>query len=295
MKTSIIIPSRNERFLPNTVGEVLSKARGEIEVLAVLDGYWPDPPLPADPRLHVLHRGKAQGMRPGINAAASVARGDFLMKLDGHCMLAEGFDEALKANCEENWVVVPRRHRLDAEAWKVDDGGKAAIDYHYLSYPLERPDVETYGLHGTPWPERARTRAAIELDDEMSSQGSCWFMSRKWWDRMIGPMEVENYGTFVQEFQEVGLKTWLGGGEVKVNKRTWYAHLHKGTKYGRGYTISRNDHAKGTAFCAKHWMLDLWKERKRDLRWLIERFAPVPGWPVDLDEAFARAREAYAS
>ena len=132
------------------------------------------------------------------------------------------------------------------------------------------------------------------LDDEMSSQGSCWFTTRAWWERMLGPMEVQNYGTFVQEFQEIGLKTWLGGGEVKVNKRTWYAHLHKGKKYGRGYTINRNDHLNGMRFCNRYWMLDQWRDREHDLRWLIERFAPVPTWPTDLDEAFAKARNVYA-
>jgi len=38
-------------------------------------------------------------------------------------------------------------------------------------------------------------------------------------------------------------------------------------------------------------MLDLWTERKRDLRWLIEHFSPVPTWPEDLDQAFFEARK----
>ncbi|NOT28823.1 MAG: glycosyltransferase family 2 protein [Planctomycetes bacterium] len=294
MKVSILIPSRNERFLPQTVADVLSKARGEVEVIVILDGYWPEPPLLQDSRLNVIHRGAARGMRPAINAAASIAKGDYLMKLDGHCMVAEGFDEALKAECADNWVVVPRRHRLDAENWSRTDYGKPPIDYHYLSYPLEHPDDISCGLHGAVWPERTKSRTAILMDDEMSSQGSCWFTSRAWWQRMLGPMEVQNYGTFVQEFQEIGLKTWLGGGEVKVNKRTWYAHLHKGKKYGRGYTINQSDHLTGARFCNRHWMLDQWHDRKHDLRWLIEKFAPVPTWPTDLDEAFARARKVYA-
>ncbi len=30
------------------------------------------------------------------------------------------------------------------------------------------------------------------------------------------------------------MRTWLGGDQVKVNKRTFYAHLRKGKTYGRG-------------------------------------------------------------
>ena len=40
---SVIIPSRNEVFLQQTIDDVLRNAVGEIEVIAVLDGYWPEP------------------------------------------------------------------------------------------------------------------------------------------------------------------------------------------------------------------------------------------------------------
>lgn len=292
MKVSVIIPSRNERFLAPTVEDVLRNARGDVEVIVVLDGYWPDPPLKEDKRLHIIHRGKARGMRPAINAAAVLAKGDYLMKLDAHCMVAPGFDEDLKAECDHDWIVVPRRFPLDPENWRVQNSRKPPIDYHFLSYPLAQENPLT-GLHGSPWRERAEGREEILLDDEMSSQGSCWFMSRAHWER-LGPMEIERYGNFIQEFQELGLKTWLGGGAVKVNKRTWYAHLHKGKTYGRGYWISKQEQDAGADFAMRYWMLDRWAERKRDLRWLIEKFSPVPTWPADLDEAFARARRAFA-
>lgn len=293
MKVSVLIPSRNERFLARTIEDVLAKARGDLEVIVTLDGYWPQPPLVEDPRLHLIHRGKARGMRPGINAAAALAKGDFLLKLDGHCMVAEGFDVQLAADCPQDAVMVPRRHRLDADAWAIKDEGRPPIDAHYLSYPFEREGDVTCGLHGAEWRERAKARKEVLVDEEMSSQGSCWIMSRAQWQR-IGPLDVENYGTFVQEFQEIGCKTWLGGGQVLVNKRTWYAHLHKGKEHGRGYTISVNDHRRGHEFCTRFWMLDQWADRVHDLRWLIERFAPVPTWPDDLDLAFAVARQRLA-
>lgn len=289
-KVSVLIPSRNERFLEPTVKGVLEKAAGDVEVVVVLDGYWPDPPLPSDDRLILIHRGQARGMRPAINAAVEVARGDYLMKLDAHCLLDEGFDEKLQADCDGDWIVVPRRYSLDAENWCIQAKGRSPIDAHFLSYPF-RPDDGIGGLHGSPWNARSRERIDVLLDDELSSQGSCWFMSREHWEQRLGDMEIEHYGNFIQEFQELGLKTWLGGGQVKVNKKTWYAHLHKGKKYGRGYFISKGEMASGADFATHYWMLDKWEKRVHDLRWLIEKFAPVPTWPEDLDEAFQRARK----
>jgi glycosyltransferase involved in cell wall biosynthesis len=287
-RVSIIIPSRNERFLDPTVRDLLAKSRGDIELVVVLDGYWAAPPLPNDKRIKIIHFGDSQGMRPGINAATKVATGQYFLKCDGHTMWDEGYDEKLKAcYAEDNWVVVPRRYALDAEKWCWNtDNPKYPIDYHYLSYPFEKPDDPDCGMHGTEWRKRRDERKDILFDDEMSSQGSGWFMSRQHWEKRIGPLDIANYGNFIQEFQEVGLKTWLGGGAVKVNKATWYSHLFKGRRYGRGYTMGGTNHVKGAAYCVDYWMNDRWDKRVHDLRWLIEKFSPVPTWPADLDEAF---------
>lgn len=278
-RVSIIIPSCKERFLPQTIHDLLSKAHGDVEIIAVLDGYWPDPRIVEDRRVILLHRGVQLGMRAGINAAVQVARGEYLLKIDAHCMVADGYDMTLRADCADNWVVVPRRYSLDPEAWAIKQTGKAPVDAHYLSYPYEAGRAGV-GLHGTVWGDRQRARQHVLIDDEMSSQGSCWFMTRAWWDRRFGALDATHYGSFIQEFQEIGCKTWLGGGEVKVNKQTWYAHLHKGKEYGRGYFISKGEMSEGSKFAVVHWMNDQWADRQRDFRWLVEHFWPVPGWPT---------------
>lgn len=274
-KVSVVIPTRNEQFLSATIDDVFNKARGEIEVVVYLDGYKPDPPLKERPGL-VLLFGPAVGMRGGINAAAAAATGEYLCKSDGHNMFAEGFDEVLKKDCLDDWVVVPRRKSLDAEKWDILQNGKSPVDYHYLSYPLLKP--EEIGMHGVVWRDRARERINIMIDDEMSSQGSCWFMKKTYFERFNGLPE-EGYGNFVQEFQQVGNRTWLSGGRVVVNKNTWYAHLHKGKTYGRGYSISQRAMIRGGLWSADYWLNNRMPDRKYDLEWLIDKFSPVPGWP----------------
>jgi glycosyltransferase involved in cell wall biosynthesis len=286
-RVTAIVPSRNERFLVPTVKDLLSRAEGDIEVLVVLDGYW-NHDLPADARLKILHHGQARGMRPAINAAVQMSTGRYLLKCDAHTMWDQGWDTKLQADYhEDNWVLTCRRYALDPEAWAIDTTNKKyPVDYHYLSFPFEREDDPTCGMHGTEWRARREERRDVLLDDEMSSQGSGWFMSRTHWDRTIGALDYANYGSFVQEFQEVGLKTWLSGGAVKVTKNTWYAHLYKGKKYGRGYTMADTNHQAGVVYTIEHWMHD----RGRELRKLIEQFSPVPTWPSDLDEAFRNRR-----
>lgn len=286
---SIVIPSRNEIYLQNTIDDILKKARGKIEVIVVLDGYWPNPQLKDDPRVVIIHRGSPRGMRAAINAGVAIAKGKFVMKIDAHCMVDEGFDIKLANDCEANWVVIPRRYRLDPVNWKLKEVKKPPVDYEYLSYPNNPSDFGGAGLHGRQWNERTIKRMDKEqylIDDDMSFQGSCWFMRRDYF-YYLDLMDEENYGTFPQEAQEIGLKAWLSGGMVKVNKKTWYAHWHKGKtadgkSHNRGYFLSKRELAKGTAFTNK-WISNStgWKKQTLSFNWLIERFWPVPTWPED--------------
>lgn len=283
-KISVIIPSRNEIFLTQTVNDIFNKATGDIEVIAILDGYWPEPILENRPNLILIHWGASKGMRAGINAAAAIARGEYLMKVDAHCMFEPGFDEVLKADCDKDWVVIPRRDRLDAENWCKQETGKIPIDYHYLSCPITNRDG--YSMHGAIWPERAKERNGPEydIDDTMSFQGSLWFMHRAYFWDFLGGLSEEGYGTFSQEPQEIGMKVWLGGGRVVTNKRTTYYHLHKGKTYGRGYFMNKREIVDGHEYSARFWMNNRWAGRAHDIEWLIEKFWPVPTWPEDWQE-----------
>jgi hypothetical protein len=60
----------------------------------------------------------------------------------------------------------------------------------------------------------------------MSFQGSCWFTPTANFLR-LGPLDQANYN-FYSESIEVGMRQWMSGGRVVINKATWYAHYHKG-------------------------------------------------------------------
>ena len=286
-KVSVIIPARNEIYLQNTITEVLSKASGDIEVIVILDGYWPVPVLEEDPRLIIVHR-KRQGMRASINAGVAIARGDYLMKLDAHCIVAPGFDETLQKDCDKDWVVIPRRYSLEMDTWEVRRH-RPFIDYEYLSYPFRYANPKGGSqMCGMVWDARTASRINILLDETMTWQGSCWFMPKEFFNRRIGKMNEEGYGTFICEAQELGLKVWLGGGKTMVNKQVWYAHLWKGDPYRKKYTelygsvysrVGFNERKLGNKFNIQYWLSNAWSERIHDLEWLIDRFSPVPSWP----------------
>ena len=297
-KVSAIIPSRDEIFLAKTIDDIYRNATGEIEVIAIIDGDWPDPPLEDRPNLQVVKFGQPHGMRAGINAGANLATGEYLLKCDAHCAFAYGFDEVLKADCDDNWVVIPPRYSLNPDTWGIEDNKKPRRDYHYLNYPhWDKP--HDAGMHGVEWWGRGKERSdpMYDIDDNMSCQGSCWFMPRKHFIDFLGGLSEVGYGTFTQEFQEIGNKTWLGGGAVKVNKKTWYCHLHKGSRFGRMWKPSREERdevAIGHAWSARYWMTNAWDKRVHDFEWLIDKFWPVPTWDFpSVDEAFNAWHDHY--
>jgi glycosyltransferase involved in cell wall biosynthesis len=288
-KLSVIIPARNEIYLQKTIDEVLNKATGEVEVIVVLDGYWPVPPLKEDPRLIVVHR-ESKGMRASINAGVAVSRGEFIMKLDAHCIVAEGFDETLKADCDKDWLVIPRRYSLETvdEPWGLRLH-RPFVDYEYLTWPWDK-NIVKFGLVGRVWDARIANRINLLLDENMTFQGSCWFIPKEFFLRRIGSLSDEGYGGFVAEAQELGFKVWLGGGKVITNKKTWYAHLWKGQgyrdnyrfMYGITYTrISNKEWKAGNRYNVFYWMQNKWEFRIHDFEWLIDKFSPVPTWPKD--------------
>src|SRR6185369_13913331 len=113
-KLSIIIPSRDEQFLIPTIDDIFRNARSDdTEVVAVLDSdKWPQgwkEVADRHPRLTTIHNGKPIGMRGSINkgVASAISRGAvYIAKSDGHCAFSEGFDEVLKAEMEDDWIVI---------------------------------------------------------------------------------------------------------------------------------------------------------------------------------------------
>jgi len=294
---SIIIPSRCDEFLQKTIDDLIAKAEGEVEVIVVLDGYWPVTPIKQHPKVRVIHHGMqhdSKGMRTSINMGMALAKGDFVMKIDEHCIVDQGYDLKLIKDCEPNWVVIPRRYRLDIEIWGILNDGRSPVDYNYLAYPYQRYHDQTCGLHGEEWKRADRTDVLI--DDTVSCQGSCYFTSKKWWFEAIGPMDDENYGPFTHEAQEVSLKSIFSGGKTKVNKKTWYAHMHKG-KTGKKYGFSNAQYKKhgelkekGRLFCIDHWLYT--KDYPNyDFDKLYAEYGPWPGWSPNWREDLIRDKK----
>lgn len=284
IELSVVIPNRNSIFTTKTINDVLKNAGCEVEVIVNVDEKWPTP-LVEDARVHYIHPPMPIGMRQGINNCVKLAKGKYIMKTDDHCAFGENFGRILIDNHKENnWVQIPRRYALDAENWKREErtDDKYPLDYMYTDFPRKGKENDD-GTHGVEWRERRNERRdpQFDIDETPSIQGSCYFMTKDYFENVLGGLHEEIYGQFSQESQEICFKTWLGGGKVMVNKKTWYAHLHKGKIYGRMYKMP-DKVADYDALSASHWLNNEEPNMIHTFAWFInEKFPNMPGWPSD--------------
>lgn len=300
MDLSVIIPARNEMFLSRTIETILAKMRGDTEVIAICDGGWPDPPVQDHPKVTLIHYSKPIGQRAATNIGARLSNAKFIMKCDAHCSFDEGFDVKLMQDCEYDWTVVPRLYNLHAFDWmctkcswtqyqgpkpekcKNPDCGSDQIEMNIVWKPrysrrsdFARFDTELrfqyWGAYGK------RPEAQGKIADLMCHVGACWMMHReRYWE--LGGSD-EKHGSWGQMGVEISCKSWLSGGRQVVNKQTWYSHLFR-TQDGFSfpYPQSGKQVARARKYSKELWMENKWPQAKYPLQWLIDKFAPVPGW-----------------
>lgn len=249
IKVSVVIPSYKDPLLQKTVDSLLEQSElgDELEVIAVLDGYWQA--LRDDSRVRLVHLGRNRGMRGAINAGVDVSRGEYLMRTDEHAVFGKGYDRILTSQTKDNWIVTPRRYFLDPVKWEIMD--IPPVDYMKLKIVSVGNGVEKFS--GVNWDRP--DRKDIMIDESMAMQGSCWFMKHSWWDKIIGQLQTEGYGCHYQDSHEMIFKTWKAGGKFMVNKNTWHAHKHRDfpRTHNEGTKENPTNRLQGWAYSLKIW------------------------------------------
>ncbi|OEU68443.1 MAG: hypothetical protein BBJ57_02440 [Desulfobacterales bacterium PC51MH44] len=300
MELSVIIAARNEEFLSQTVKNVIENSGDKTEVIAVCDGYRPYPAISEHARVKVIYLYKAIGQRAAVNLGVKESNSLYMMKLDAHCAVDKDFDVKLMADYEQGWTVVPRMYNLYAYDWVCKKCGKRKYQgrkfeccgdvQKQIKWEPKRRAVSDFMRFDTDmqfgyWSHyRNRPEAKQDICDQLCAIGACWFMEReRYWQ--LGGLD-EAHGGWGQVGVEVACKAWLSGGKQVVNKKTWFAHLFrtgnfKGTGHNGGtfpYPLDGSDVQIARKRSKELWLNNKWPKAIHPLSWLVDRFAPVPGW-----------------
>ena len=293
---SILIPARNEMFLAKTIEDILQNIRGKTEIIAVLDGAWADPPVADDDRVTLIYNPQSIGQRAATNQAARASTAKYLMKSDAHCSFDEGFDVKMMAEMHDDWTMAPLMKNLHAFDWVCEGGhrryqgpsgpclecGKETIR-EIVWKAKKSPNSASFCFDPSPHFQyfseySKRPEGQGDITESMSLQGSCWMLTRKkYWELDICD---ESFGSWGSQGIEVAAKTWLSGGRVMVNKKTWYAHLFRtqGGDFSFPYPMSGRDQERAKQYARNLFFGNNWPKQIYPTSWLIEKFWPVKGW-----------------
>jgi len=302
---SVIIPARQEMFLQKTIDNVLENAEANTEIIAILDGAWADPPIQDHPKVTIVHHTESIGQRAATNEGARISQSKYIMKLDAHCAVDKGFDVKLMDGCQYDWTLVPLMYNLHAFDWQCKICGNRTYqgpkpqscsscgkskDFEMVVVWNPRWRRLTYSwrfdkdMHFQYWHghrKRKETRRGSYIET-MSFIGACWFMERdRYWE--LDGLD-EKHGSWGQVGVEMACKSWLSGGKLLTCKKTWFAHMFRTSRKGFSfpYPISGNAQERARKYSRDLWLNNKWPKQKYPLEWLVDRFAPVPGWHEEI-------------
>lgn len=207
------------------------------------------------------------------------------MKHDGRRIVAnEACNETENFQRKVVWRSVAKKGDTAYMNWK---GTRSPANWSYCF------SSEPHFQYFEQYKHRPGVRELVNMvgfTETMSLQGSCFMATR---DKYIElNLCDEQLGSWGNQGIEVACKTWLSGGRVLVNHRTWYAHLFR--TQGGDFSFPYEQHESQIQKTKKKtWNLFMgnWDKQVRPVSWLVERFWPTHGWTAStLDELKARER-----
>lgn len=310
---SVIIPSCNEMFLKRTIEDILEKMEGNTEIIAVLDEQWADPPIPDHPKVTLVYLPERVGHRVATNVAAKLSKAKYLMKMDAHCAFDQGFDVKMMKEMKDNWTMVPIMKNLHAFDWVCEDCdwrkyqgptpekcekcGSLKVKRDMIWRGKPSPNSKSYCVDNSlhfqyfgDWNKRLEGQG--DITETMSLQGSCFMVTRdKYFELELCD---EEWGMWGQQGAEVALKTWLSGGRVVCNWKTWYAHMFRtqGGDFGFPYKLWGTSRVR--ALSRDIFLNNKWEKQIHPFSWLLEKFWPIRGWTdEDLKKQKERDKETF--
>lgn len=302
IELSICIPARQEEWLVRTVEDLLQNTSDKTEILVGLDGYWPEPGLPDDPRVRILHVEEPIGQRAMQNRLVRMSKAKYVAKADAHCAFDSDFDTKMLSVMEDDITLAPLMRNLHVFDWVCencdmrtyqgpaidicrneicdtasDSGqGHAKLGHRKELVWKPKPGVRSSAyrfnknLQFKYFPELRAKLPRKGLQETMSLQGSFFMCTRvKYWELNLCD---ETWGSWGQQGSEVALKTWLSGGRVLSNLDTWYAHLFR-TQDGFSWPYgSPNTQNNARKISQDIFLNDKWNQAIHPLSWLLEKF-----------------------
>lgn len=215
-----------------------------------------------DSRIQLVTYNKPLGQRVIINRAAVVAKGEYIFKLDAHCLMEQCWDVELKKACADDTWLTTRMHSLDIAYNK----GTRNLDFCKIG-----PDM------GLGWWQEYAERTTDIVAETMAFFGTTWFLRKELWDKLGG--YDDTLAPWGESGYEFSVKVWLRGYRMLVHRGVPCWHLYR-RRFP--YRMTGGPRQKTKRILRHRYLNNLDPAQIHPIEWLIGKFWPIPGWERSL-------------
>ena len=229
---SIIIACFNDPDLSATVQSIRDTAGYEVEVV-VVDDCSPRP-IAAMLGVKLVRNARRIGCGPSRYIGAMHATGNFLLFTDAHMRFTSNWYENAMGK-----VLLPEREKtlhcgscLTIKAGEQDSDSATGV-YYGADFNFCGPDHKFPKLNQVM--ECVWAQPKSEDDYEIQAvMGACYFIQRDWFIKLDA---LRHLKVWAGDEQELSIKSWLAGGEIRLLKNVRIGHRFREGKASAMYVM----------------------------------------------------------
>lgn len=251
---SVLMPCRNENpdHIRKTIESLREMSVGPIEIIVLHDGKI-DGGVGGD---FTCYYGDVQGQRKLLNRALQYARGKYIFRIDGHCLMSPEWDARMKLSCKENTLVTTCFDSLD------DDFKPKGKD---KTFAVLLPSMRMKFVRN--W--KTVLERAVE-EETMTICGSSFMALKDGFEDYD-----EKLGAYGGIGAELSLRYWLTGGRVLVRTDVVCYHLFRGHT---PYTVLKREQDTVFSKLKEKWLINKGKGQIRPFQWYLYKFSKYTRW-----------------
>ena len=241
MSVSVIIPARNEQeYLNRTIENIFDTAKGDFEVIVILNGYKQVVPRTTGSQCRALWWDNNEGERAAMNWAVQEATKTHILRIDAHCDFSPlGWDVMMEEVTDDKTITVAVLTALDKQ-WNRLKG-------HWYGFARLLPTMEA------KWEKPNRDHSTYKtVEPNMCFTGCGFMLTKKFYEEIGGADEsLPMMGAIGEEF---AVKAWVNGGKVQTRTDVMIGHIFSTGGYDtQGVLDARR--ALETQYCDHYQMI----------------------------------------
>ena len=200
-----------------TIDSLKENSTHDLEFIFLADGWVPEN-LPEN--FIIKSYPNKVGQRVHLNDGVELASGEYILRLDSHCSMSDGWDKELIKYCKDDTICVSAIDVLKEDTWELKN--------HNYSFVYINPNCEE------KWWGKYEQNKDLDCEPTMGFTGCGWFCKRDFYLKSL--RLNEEFSKWGCMGNELTLKAYKAGGSILLCKKVICGHVFQTNP--KGYAVS---------------------------------------------------------